>query len=96
MAAVESDIEPTAKHTLVVGQSIPPSEKVVPTVFSVQLAPPSVVLRIDAPTVRKQVETLGQLMSESPPVGASYRFSQDLPPSVVPKMAAGYGPPFRA
>jgi hypothetical protein len=92
---VEFCIPPTAKQTVVVGQSIPSSANVLaPTIRCVHVAPPSLVLRIEAPSAAKQVETLGQLMSLIHPLLISYRLSQVLPPSVVPRMTAGYGPPF--
>jgi hypothetical protein len=75
---VECGIEPTAKQTVVVGQSIPasaygavPSDAMGAIVCCVQLRPPSVVLRIAFTTDAKQVDAVGQLMSCIPPKGVS-------------------------
>jgi hypothetical protein len=94
MAAVESCIPPTAKQVVIDGQSIPIREKLVALIASLlQPAPPSLVAKMLSVLTAKQLEAVGQLMSFIEPAPVSYRVRQLRPPSVVPRMTEGYGPP---
>ncbi|TMB44716.1 MAG: hypothetical protein E6J53_07110 [Chloroflexi bacterium] len=89
---VEFAVLPTAKHAVIVGQSIAEGENAVPKDFCVQLLPPSRVLRMKFGPTTKHVVTLGQLMSFAELAVSSYRFAHVLPRSLVLRTTVLYGP----